>query len=174
MTRMARGPWFKVKAWVQRTPALDTIPMLASFTLVYFLFPPAKKDLTAFYAGISALAGILMSSITFTIMLAYGSDSELMKVARKNYRENFSHNWLGMIVFSLLAALLPLLSILVDKPLGQALAVASVALILSETARCIFWVRFTLLMDSRSAEQERAKFTQADALESIKKYGQSK
>lgn len=176
MTGSAKGRGFKAKAWIQRTPCADILPAVIVFIIVLCLAPSGAKDLTSFYAGLSALAGIIMSSITFTIMLAYGSSSSLMQSARKQYRDNFVHNWVGMISFSLLAALLPLISILVEwfMKLGPALSAASIVLIVEEGARCIFWVRFTLIMDARSPEQDDDGFNQESAVEAVKKYGQSK
>lgn len=176
MAEPSEDLWFRIKAWIQDNSWVDIMPAFLVCFLSVHLTLQHSNDLSAFYAGLSALAGILMSSITFTIMLAYGSNSSLMQAARKKYHDNFVHNWVSMIGFSLLSALLPLISILIgpSMKLSQALGALSMTLVIEEAMRCIFWVRFTLLMDSCSPEQNTDGFGQEAALNSVNNYGQRK
>lgn len=172
MAESPKSRWSKVKSWIQSNSWVDCMPAVAAFFVAFIFVPNVKNDLSAFYAGLSALAGILMSSITFTIMLAYGSNSSLMRIARKNHRDNFVRNWVSMVGFSLLSALLPLISMLVGEfmKIGPALAAGSMVLVIEEALRCIFWVRFTLLMDSYSQEQDMDDFDQKAAVAAVEHY----
>jgi hypothetical protein len=142
-----------ITEWLLWRPHLDVLPPLLSFLLLFV--NPTIRNLDSLYAALSTLAGIVVATVTFTSSFVYGSDTKLMQVVRKKFGLAISSNVISMIVLTLLAAFLPLASMLIGTGAwGLILALASAIIVVEESLRCIFWIRYTLFMNDNSPRYE--------------------
>lgn len=142
-----------ITEWLLWRPYLDVLPPLLSLVLLFV--SPTIRSLDSLYAALSTLAGIVVATVTFTSSSVYGSDTKLMQEVREKFGATISNNVISMIVLTLLAAFLPLASMLIGTGRwGLTLALASAIIVVEESLRCIFWIRYTLLMNDNSPRYE--------------------
>jgi hypothetical protein len=164
----------RLLSFVQRHPAVDlALPCLAAAIGMRFapvlLYDPTV-DRNPFYAGLSALAGIVMATITFACSMTYGRQNKLMESMRERHSHNISRNFLSMTILSLTSAILPLASMIFPKTaVSMAFALASLVLTVEESLRCVFWIWFTLFIDKVSVEYAEDDYDTEKALRDMSK-----
>lgn len=142
-----------ITEWLLWRPYLDILPPLLSLVLLFA--SPTIRSSDSLYAALSTLAGIVIATVTFTSSFVYGSDTKLMQVVREKFGLTISNNVISMIVLTLFAAFLPLASMLIGTGTwGLILALASAIIVVEESLRCIFWIRYTLFMNDNSMNYE--------------------
>jgi hypothetical protein len=153
--------------WLLWHPYLDATLPFASLLLL--LAPDPTKALDNLYMALSTLAGIVLATITFTSSFIYSSNTKLMRIVQEKFKKPLLGNVIGMIVFTLLAAFLPLISILLDESKWSLiLALASAIIVVQESLRCIFWIRYTLFMNVNSVRYESDGYDTKQAQEAIR------
>lgn len=105
--------------------------------------------------GLSALAGILLAAVVFACSMAFGSRASAMIVIRATRPRQHAWTWLSTISAELVAAVLPLLALLVfpaAPAVATALLTSSLVLILLPGTRMIWWLGTILLGDASDRE----------------------
>jgi hypothetical protein len=151
---MARRSLLKVADVLAAHPIVDqTVPL--GVTVAYLVWldsftPIGLETRVSFYVGVSTLAALAVAAATFVCTLTYQSASDHMTAVRKHYGGELRRNWTSIILSTLVAATLPLLSILADSRsiyVAVAMTVYALALVVVRFCRSVYWLRLTLFME---------------------------
>ncbi|WP_146143614.1 Na+:H+ dicarboxylate symporter [Bifidobacterium callitrichos] len=94
-----------------------------------------------------------MAAATFICTMTYQSDGQLMREVRLNYGECLSKNWQSIILWSLLDAVLPLITIALwetNKNAGFSLSIFALVNLIAKSTRSVYWLNYTLFMQNKS------------------------
>ena len=60
------------------------------------------------FVALSTLSGLVMAAVTFICSMSYQSESRYMQIARDRYHDELSRNWVSIIAWTAITAVLPL------------------------------------------------------------------
>lgn len=63
------------------------------------------------FVALSTLSGLVMAAVTFICSMSYQSESRYMQIARDRYHDELSRNWVSIIAWTAITAVLPLASL---------------------------------------------------------------
>ncbi len=99
-----------------------------------------------FLIGLSTLSGLVMAAATFICSMLYQSDHPLCKEARKRYGTTLSKNWIGIISYLIIYALVPLLApVSPTRRVCLFLSIFACVGIIGEFIRIRYWLKAVLL-----------------------------
>ena len=146
-------------------PTVDIIlPFLSSIILPFkcskTIYEQKDND---FFIGVSTLGALVMATATFVCALMYQSNGAIITIVRKRYGDILAHNWLNVIGWTLLGAVLPLGSILIRMyaRLAFGIALFSLVIIIEKGVRSLFWLKLVFLIQNTS-EHIKKPFTEKD------------
>lgn len=125
----------------------------AWFSWADSLIPASDDTRIQLYVGTSTLAGLTLAAATFVCAMIYQSASPYVELVRRTYSKVLRRNWRAIIGSTLLAALLPLVAVIVDSRSARwsmTLAVGAVTLLVARFVRCLYWLALTLFMEHAS------------------------
>lgn len=59
------------------------------------------------FVALSTLSGLVMAAVTFICSMSYQSESRYMQIARDRYHDELSRNWVSIIAWTAITAVLP-------------------------------------------------------------------
>jgi len=144
--------------WILDHPWVDFALAVAAPVLLYVggAVPHLPGDARlAFVGGASTIAGLVMTGATFICALTYQSSNILMAKVRDLYSRPLRRNWASILGGAFISAVAPVASLLLTGyPWVASLAcVSSLVLISCVFTRAIFWMRYTLFMQSAADER---------------------
>lgn len=116
------------------------------------------------FSSLSTVSGILVAAATFLCTMVYQSDSRYMRYAIRNYSDELSRNWSSIIVWAMLTAILPIISLYIyqfHEKAAIAISLYSIVMIIAKTVRSVHWLKYTLFMDQASSRLQEG-FTDED------------
>lgn len=142
--------------WILEHPRLDyALPLVLILAGAIFHNVPTPTDNDRLYlvAGVSTVAGLVMTAATFVCTLTYQSSNVLMNHVRLAYATTLRRNWVSIIVRSFVAAIAPVCTLAFAFPSWVAVAASLVSLVLicQAFARAVFWMVYTLFMQDASS-----------------------
>ena len=105
-----------------------------------------------------------MAAATFIWSMVYQSGSERMKYVIAKYSGELSRNWSSIIVWTMVTAVLPLISLYIYKEYARvaiAVSLYSVLMMFFKTIRSMHWLKYTLFMQ-KTSQKLRGEFTDDD------------
>lgn len=83
------------------------------------------------FVALSTLSGLVMAAVTFICSMSYQSESRYMQIARDRYHDELSRNWVSIIAWTAITAVLPLASLCLwpSRP-GLSTAISIYALVM--------------------------------------------
>ena len=86
------------------------------------------------FVALSTLSGLVMAAVTFICSMSYQSESRYMQIARDRYHDELSRNWVSIIAWTAITAVLPLASLCLwpSRP-GLSTAISIYALVMMIT-----------------------------------------
>ncbi|MFR7660736.1 MAG: hypothetical protein ACLUWL_06350 [Bifidobacterium longum] len=63
------------------------------------------------FVALSTLSGLAMAAVTFICSMSYQSESRYMRIAHERYHDELSRNWVSIIAWTTVTAVLPLISL---------------------------------------------------------------
>ena len=136
--------------WLQR-PFVDHAPalLIAAVILSTGAFSDLPQStLATLVVGVTTVAALVMTAATFICALTYQSSNILMTKVRERHAAALSRNWGAIISGAFLAAVVPLLALLVPShrnPVTSAV-IYCLAIVTVRFFRAVFWMRYTLFM----------------------------
>lgn len=136
--------------WLQR-PFLDHAPalLIAAVILSTGAFSDLPQStLSTLVVGVTTIAALVMTAATFICALTYQSSNILMTTVRERHAAALSRNWGAIISGAFLAAVVPLLALLVPDHRSPVIAavIYCLAIVTVRFFRAAFWMRYTLFM----------------------------
>lgn len=123
---------FLMHPWLDGVIAIGVVVCLSWFYLPQKLPEP-------FITGVSTLAGLILACVTFVATMLLQTSNVLFGKVRK-YRET-SSNVIEMLIFTLISAILPLLSFLSSvKFVSVVMPLIAGVLVVIEMLRCVWWI----------------------------------
>lgn len=116
------------------------------------------------FTSLSSVSGLLMAAATFICSMVYQSGSGRMKYAITKYSDELSRNWSSIIVWTMVTAVLPLISLYIYKEYARvaiAVSLYSVLMMFFKTIRSMHWLKYTLFMQ-KTSQKLRGEFTDDD------------
>lgn len=113
------------------------------------------------YAGVATISGLAMAASTFVCTMTYQSGNLLMSKVVKTHAKALRRNWVSIIRSNLITAVIPLVALALDGTLhavASAATIYALALLLTRSARALWWLQYTLFMQDLSVQiPERIK-----------------
>ena len=94
-----------------------------------------------------------MAAVTFICSMSYQSESRYMQIARDRYHDELSRNWVSIIAWTAITAVLPLASLCLwpSRPgLSTAISIYALVMMIAKLGRSIHWMKYTLFMQKAS------------------------
>lgn len=85
--------------------------------------------------------------------MSYQSESRYMQIARDRYHDELSRNWVSIIAWTAITAVLPLASLCLwpSRPgLSTAISIYALVMMIAKLGRSIHWMKYTLFMQKAS------------------------
>lgn len=105
------------------------------------------------FVALSTLSGLVMAAVTFICSMSYQSESRYMQIARDRYHDELSRNWVSIIAWTAITAVLPLASLCLwpSRPgLSTAISIYALVMMIAKLGRSIHWMKYTLFMQKAS------------------------
>ena len=128
------------------------------------------------FVALSTLSGLVMAAVTFICSMSYQSESRYMQIARDRYHDELSRNWVSIIAWTAITAVLPLASlclwpsrpglstaisiyalVMMIAKLGRSISKhptscssTSLVMMIAKLGRSIHWMKYTLFMQKAS------------------------
>ena len=138
------------------------------------LIPDIDGAWNDLFVSLSTISGLVMTAATFICTMTYQSESRHMKTVRKRYSDELTRNWISIIAWTMITAILPLASITIwtaNKQIAFGLAIFALTMMTAKAARSLHWLKYTLFMQKVSSII-REPFTNDDMKESALRYNQ--
>lgn len=105
------------------------------------------------FVALSTLSGLVMAAVTFICSMSYQSESRYMQIARDRYHDELSRNWVSIIAWTAITAVLPLASLCLwplRPGLSTAISIYALVMMIAKLGRSIHWMKYTLFMQKAS------------------------
>ena len=128
------------------------------------------------FVALSTLSGLVMAAVTFICSMSYQSEARYMQIARERYHDELSRNWVSIIAWTAVTAMLPLISLCLwpsHQGISTAISIYALVMMIAKLVRSIHWMKYTLFMQKASMTIGEP-FTDKDMQESFKKRNTNK
>lgn len=108
-----------------------------------------------FYGAAATLAALALAAATFVCTMTYQSTNEYVAIVRRRYGHELRKNWTTVITSTLLAAVAPVVAMVIDDrftAVAMAAVVYCLALVVLRFLRSVYWLRLTLFLQQASDE----------------------
>ncbi|WEV71994.1 Na+:H+ dicarboxylate symporter [Bifidobacterium sp. ESL0790] len=137
-------------------PSIDvviSVLILITWIICGKPIPDISKTGSNLFVALSTLSGLVMAAATFICTMTYQSESRHMRIVRKRYSGELSRNWISVIIWTFIAAVLPLISVVIWEThlvIAVAFSLFALAMLVIKFVRCLHWLKYTLFMQKVS------------------------
>jgi hypothetical protein len=151
------GTKTRIQDFLAAHPLVDHVVAIAAlfawilYAADFVLVPEGSRP--TIYAGIATISGLAMAASTFVCTMTYQSGNILMAKVVQVHSHALRRNWMSIISSTLITAVAPLIALAIDQShssLASAVAVYSLALLMTRFGRALWWLQYTLFMQDRS------------------------
>ncbi|MBK5030411.1 Na+:H+ dicarboxylate symporter [Bifidobacterium longum subsp. longum] len=105
------------------------------------------------FVALSTLSGLAMAAVTFICSMSYQSESRYMRIAHERYHDELSRNWVSIIAWTTVTAVLPLISLCLwssHQGVSTAISIYALVMMAAKLGRSIHWMKYTLFIQKAS------------------------
>ncbi|KRE72618.1 hypothetical protein [Arthrobacter sp. Soil762] len=149
-------------------PMVDHVLPLAGVALWFFIaqsyFPADDATRRSIYTLIATVSGLAMAATTFACSMTYQSANILMTRVKDLFAVSLKRNWVTIIRSNLMTALIPVVAMAIDglsAHWAAGGALYAVLLLVARFLRALYWLQYTLFMQSLAAQVPEKVVVQA-------------